>query len=324
MPKKYNNSVLLIILIVLIAGWFLTRFFKSERNKRNFKTDIVSVDTSSVKSLYLYPKTLNGQGIKFDKKDNQWQITFNDITDDADQDKIKSMLSQLISIKATRLAARSETKWEEFQLTDSLATRIEIIDKKGKKELDLLLGKFTYQQINPNMSSYNQNNIKGISYVRLNGENEIYAVDGFLNMAFNMDFKFWRNQQILKTKKNNITRLSFNYPADSGFVAMQKDSVWVIGNRPADPANFESYLTSLGFQSGSSFVDNYIPKGNADYQLIIDGNNMSQIIISGYRIDDQEVIINSSMNPDSYFSSTYDGVFSQIFKSREELVRDER
>jgi len=183
------------------------------------------------------------------------------------------------------------------------------------------LGKFSYQQINPNMRSYNQNNIKGISYVRLNGEKEIYAVDGFLNMAFNMDFNFWRNQQILKTKKNDITRLSLNYPADSGFVAIRKDTVWVIGNQPVDSASIDSYLTSLGFQSGSLFVDDYIPQKNPNYQLVIEGNNMSQIVITGYRNDDNEVIINSSINPDSYFSSSYEGVFSKIFISKEKLLK---
>ena len=171
------------------------------------------------------------------------------------------------------------------------------------------------------MRSYNQNNIKGISYVRLHDENEIYAVDGFLNMALNMNFKFWRNQQILKTKKNNITKLSFIYPADSGFVALRKDSVWVIGNQPVDPVSFENYLTSLGHKSESLFIDNFTPEDNADYQLVIEGDNMSGIVISGYQTDDQEVIIHSSMNPDSYFSSTYEGIFSKLFISREEILK---
>lgn len=323
MPKKYNNKVLLLILIVLIAGWVLTKLLKSEKNKRSFKTDIVFVDTSSIKSIHLYPQSLNGEEIKFEKKNNRWKTMSGNITDDADINKVESILRQLNDIEATRLVARTEDKWEEYQLTDSLATRLKIINKKGKTEVDLLLGKFSYQQINPNLQSYNRNNIKGTSYVRLGGEKEIYAVDGFLNMAFNMDFKYWRDQKILRVNKNDINRLSLKYPADSGFVAMLKDSVWVIDSHPADSASIEKYLNNLGYQSGSSFADNFKPQNNPDYQLVIEGNNMTQIVVAGYENTENEVIIHSSLNADSYFNSSYDGVFSKIFESKEELLKAE-
>lgn len=320
MPKKYNNYLLIIILVVLIAAWFLTKLFKSERNIRSFITDIVTVDTASIKSISIFPESMGREEIKFEKRDNKWITSLNNITDDADQSKVENIIKQLNEIKATRLVARTEEKWEEFQLTDSLASRVKILDKKGETVTDILLGKFSYNRLNP-QQSYSRNNIQGISYVRLAGEKEIYAVDGFLNMAFNMDFSYWRDQQIIKAEKNNITKLSFKYPADSGFVALENDSKWNIGSMEADSASMDKYLSSLRLQSGSTFADEFSPENDPDYQLVIDGNNMSQIIVAGYERSPADIVIHSNQNPDSYFTSSKDGVFSRIFKSKVELLK---
>ena len=70
----------------------------------------------------------------------------------------------------------------------------------------------------------------------------------------------------------------------------------------------------------STFDDDFSPLNAPDYQLRIEGNNMQPISVLAYRTPDNQYIINSSLNPDSYFSSGPDGVFRDIFRSRSGLT----
>jgi hypothetical protein len=194
--------------------------------------------------------------------------------------------------------------------------------KDGKKAIiDLVVGKFDYQQSPSGYSGYGGNYGTGRTYIRLKEGTDVYIVKGFLAMSFNQAFKNWRDQTLLKTERNNINLLTFDYPADSGFVAMKSDSLWIIEGVTADSASMASYLNSISRKSNSSFVDGFSPLINPDWQLTINGTNMAPVIIKAYRKGENEFILNSSLNPESYFTSQKSGLFGTIFKPKSQFIR---
>jgi len=312
MSKKFDNRILFSVLILLVVVFLVARFLKTGKTEKSFKTELFTLDTADVSTILIYPKAENLEEIRFSRDGINWTVTKGEITSDAGENSVKSLLAQLMEVKPKRLAARSKDKWEEFQLTDSLATRIKVIEKGGKETIDLMIGKFTYQQSNNPYGG--RGNIMGTTYVRLWDEEEVYAVDGFLSMSINREFSTWRDQRVVNTRKKDVTKLIFTYPADSGFIAIKKDTLWMINDYAVDSLAMDQFLSSLSYTNHSDFADDFKPLLNPDFQLTIEGNNFSPLSIQAFMLPDDQYVINSSLNPKSYFRSDIEGLFSRIFK----------
>jgi hypothetical protein len=306
---------------VILAGMFiLTRTIKQKRSSGNLKTDIVKVDSSGVNTILLYPSAEKGAEIIFSRIGNKWQVTKGEITSDADKNNIDNMFAELISLKPESVVTRNKEKWSDYGVTDSLGTRV--IMKEGKKAiLDLIVGRFDYQQSPSGYGGYGGNYGNGRTYIRLKEESDVYVVKGFLAMSFNQTFKNWRNQTFLTTDRNNINLLTFDYPADSGFVAMKSDSIWIIEGITADSAAIASYLNVLSRKSNSAFIDGFSPVIGPDYQLTINGTNMAPVTIKAYKKGENDFVMNSSQNPGSYFTSPRTGLFGNIFKPKSQFIK---
>ncbi len=320
MASKFNNKILLIVLVILAGLFILTRTIKQKRSTGNLKTDIVMVDSSAVDAILLYPSAEKGAEIMFSRIGNKWQVTKGEITSDADKNNIDNMFSELINLKPESVVTRNKEKWGDYGVTDSLGTRV--VMKDGKKvKFDLIVGRFDYQQSPSGYGGYGDNYGTGRTYIRLKEETDVYVVKGFLAMSFNQTFKNWRDQTFLKTDRNSINLLTFDYPADSGFVAMKSDSLWIIEGITADSAAIASYLNGLSRKSNTAFIDGFSPVIGPDYQLTINGTNMAPVVIKAYSKGENDFVMNSSQNPDSYFTSPRAGLFENIFKAKSQFIK---
>ena len=237
----------------------------------------------------------------------------------ADNYSIVHALDELLNLKADRLVARSEEKWPEFHVNDSLGTRVLV--KEGKKTtLDMIIGRFNYQPPPGGFSGYGQQYGTGITYVRNSDEYEVYAVEGFLAMSFNQGFNNWRDQTICRFTKEQITKVVFEYPADSGFVAQKLDVNWTINGILVDSTSMTQYLNGISRKSHGDFADGFSPLSNPLYQVTFEGMNMDPLLIRVYSQAGDELILHSTINPESYFRITRDGLFKDIFKSSAGLI----
>ena len=75
---KLSNTALITIFIALagIIAW--VNFSDSKDEKRNFRKELVSIDTSKVTELLLYPQALQGKKIKFTKQNDGWLLNSSD------------------------------------------------------------------------------------------------------------------------------------------------------------------------------------------------------------------------------------------------------
>lgn len=270
----------------------------------------------------MIPKKSEGETFEFFKENNKWRISQGSIVSDPAQGAIQNIFTEILSLKPKSLAAIDKSKWEEFELTDSLATRVKLFDIKGKELADILIGKFSYKKINSPNNYSGGNNIEGTSFVRVNGENEIYAVDGFLAFSLSGKFSDWRNKNFIRCKKDDILKVTFTIPGDSSYVLLKKEKTWFADNQQADSTSVSSYLNSLAYIDGQDFKDGYRPVSNPEYQMVVEGNNLLNFSIKCFSVEgSDEYIMNSSLNPDVYFSSKRSGIFSQIIKPKNHFLK---
>jgi len=320
MSNKFNNKTLLLILAVLVVLFVFFQFYHKARTEKTIKTDLVVVDTARVSKILLYPMSEKHAEILFQKEGSIWKVSMGKISCNADVNAMQGLLGQLMNIKTQRLASKSKAKWSEYQLSDTTGTRIKVYEGK-KLVTDLILGKFTYQQSRNQYSMYGGGGVSGTTYVRLAGEEEIYAIDGFVVFSFNQEFKNWRNQLLIRLNKQEVTRLSFKYPGDSSFTAEMHDKKWYSGANLLDSVKITEYLGSLAFKNVSSFDDTFIPVSSSTCQLIIEGsNNMKPINIQAYIKIPGEYIINSNLNDKSFFTCNNTNLFSEIFKTEKDFL----
>lgn len=316
MSKRFDNRRILYVLGGLIILLALTIIVKIPKEKATIKENLVQVDTSKVNKIIITPRIAEGAPFEFARRNGKWTVQQGNIIAEPEKDAVQNILSEILNIKPKSLEAVDKSKWNEFNLTDSLAIRVRFLDEKGKTMADLMVGRFSYSQVNNPYAAPNGNGIQGTSFVRLYNEKKVYGIEGFLSLSFSGKFNDYRDKSLLRLKQEDITKISFVFPADSGYVIAKKDSVWYAGDHKTDSLSFANYLNSLRYINGENIKDNFKPSENPAYNLLIEGNNLLNISVKCFRAEnDNEFILNSSINPDVYFLSKKDGIFDRIFKS---------
>lgn len=295
--KQLNNRTLLFVLIGLAVLLVLTRVFRSPAREKNIETGVLQVDTTLLKKIVLAPATENRKQLTLALNNKQWKVSRDNKEASADHYKIRRMLSQLASMKVDRIVSRKRDKWDEYEVSDSTGT--DVIVNTGGKDVTIKIGK----------SSGNS------TYVRKLDDDAVYAVSNFQAYHFNQKFNDWRVDTFVEQKKENVTRIAFNYP-DSGFVLTKKDNVWMLGDAKADSAKVESYLNKLSFQRMDTFVDDFTPPGKPDVSINVDSDH--PVILQGWKDPSGHWML-SGIQKDVYFKDENKRVFDALFVGRKTL-----
>ena len=316
MSKRFDNKRILYILGVLIILLAITILVKLPREKASMREDLVNIDTAKVSLIIISPRTKDGTPFEFARTNGRWTIKQDNLVTQPEKDAVKNILSEVMNIKPKSLEAVDKSKWNDFNLTDSLAIRVQFLDVKGKPLADLMIGRFTYSQVNNQYAAPGGSGIQGTSFVRLHDDSKVYGVDGFLALSFSGQFNDYRDKSFLKVTREDITKISFIFPADSGFVLNRKDSVWNANNQVTDSTAIANFMNGLRYINGQEIKDNYKPAQNPDYDMRIEGNNLLKITIKCFKTDiEDNYLLNSSLNPDVYFISKKDGIFDKVFRN---------
>jgi len=313
MSKKLNTKTLSLVVFVLLLIVVLTQLMDGNKNRRTFKEKLFDVDTAEISSLLLYPKIAGFEEVKLERTGNLWNIVKADKVYPVEPLEIQNLLRNIENIQVKRLAGNNSDKWEQFELTDSLATRVVIIS--GDKTAGVLyVGKF----------GYNYETQDSYSYVRVDNDDEVWAVNGFLQSIFDQQMNVFRYKTLVNTLKSDWNTLQFTYPADSSFTLSRGENTWTIDGIPTDSTNTENFLNNLVNLNSRGFVDddNVAVSSTAIFKLTIEGTNFRPIELNAYESEEEYAfLVSSSINPTARFSGLKDGLGAKIFKGKSEFFK---
>jgi Domain of unknown function (DUF4340) len=311
--KTINNKILIGILIVLAAVFSLSRIFRSSQLQSNLRTELLQLDTASVTKLILYPKAENGKEIELIRAGKSWTVKKENRSANIEQGSVNNALATFVKLKPLRLVTKKKEKWSEYSVGDS-GTYVKVF-KGNDMVANMHIGRIGYNQ-----SSGGQFNPGGVfTYVRLTNEDEVYAVEGFLESSFNRSYNDWRDKSFLRLKKDQITEIQFSYPADSSFALTKKDEGWWIGGELADSVKANSFLSQLEYKNATSFADDFVSSGPADVVVKINGISGSLATIEGWRRT-SDWVLKSSWQSSINFSSENAGLTKVLFESKKNLL----
>lgn len=313
--KVRNLYVVFGILLVLVV---FTALPGNQHRARSFKSELSQFDPATVNQFHIYPKA-GGERISFRKSDNSWTVFDASGEYNADGTQVDRMLESISDLRALRLAAREKDAWEKYEVTDSLGIRVEVLE--GEKEMaDLILGKFSYAQPSGPVNPYQQQQGTMTTYLRLNKEKEVYAVNGFLAMSFSGQVNNFRDRKVLQLNENDLQSISIS-GGGSDFALVHQDSLWLLNGVEADSASMAEYLSGIRSLRSSRFLaEDQVPAGAPTHQLKVeglDGNLLAQI--DAHMADSMHIAISSSLNPGTWFDGTQDDLFGKLFRDQAEF-----
>lgn len=301
--KNLNNKILIAALVGLIGIFALSRWLRSPGLEGNVRKQLLSLDTATVSEVKIKPANYKPLELTLKKEGKIWKVLDGQKSAETDIGTVKSMLGVLNDLKVQRLASRKKDKWDTYQVGDG-ATQVSVLQD----------GKIT--NIHFGKSNYGQGG--AYTYVRLSKEDEVYAIEGFIDSHFNRTYNDWRNKTLLKLNQPDIAKITFNYAGDSSFVLEKIDSVWFAANTKAEDSKVNGYLSQLTYKTLNDFADDFSP-ADKPATIQIESKNGVLATVQGWRNGDQWFITSSVQNG-VYFSSNQ-SVMKDLFVGKEKFSK---
>jgi hypothetical protein len=317
--KKLNNKTLIIILVVLVSIFAVVRIFRAPAQQSNMPKELVTLDTAIITKLKLLPKGAGGD-ITFTRKEKQWTLSQHDKPFNMEPGTVKNLLGQLVKLVPQKMVTRKKEKWNDYQVGDS-TTRVQVF-ANDDIVADIFIGRIGFNQ-NPAQMQQQQFGGGGgfggaFTYVRLADDEAVYTVDGFLESSFNRSLDDFRDRTFIRLKKEDITKITFQYP-DSAFVLDKNNSGWWIGSQQADSLKVNNYLNGLNFKNASSFADGFSTTAPATLNITIEKMGVTLAILQAWKRE-QDWALQSSLQPGVYFSSEGSALLQTLFERKENLL----
>jgi hypothetical protein len=322
MFKKIKPLWLVIILVILLGIYFIIRY--TGEGDRNFRAIMIEFNPKDItEAIVTIPG--NEEKTHLRKEGSEWKVFINDVPYRADTNSVYSMIGQLSRLETKRFAGKGKEAWTKYELTDSNAVNVKLFEGK-KKIADLMVGKFDYiqpPQNQPNMGMQ-QNPGEMNTFVRLTDEKEVYVVDGFLKMGVGREGEAFRDKNLVGELRNNINRVSFNYPEGPMKLERREDKNWTLDGNLADSVKSMKYITLISRLVGQEFIYEDIQLGNPSHTVTIEGNNFTPIEINAYPVTDTNYnyVLVSSKNPEALFSGKKSDLFERLMVGREAFQAD--
>lgn len=299
---KLSIKNLIIILAVLILGFVVLQYTKRGNKSKVLKSELVALDTASVTKIEVI--SANG-GVTLTREVNDWMINMEEGYKQTKPGAVQAILSNLNRIKPGRLAAKSESKWKDYQV-DSTGTRVKVYEGSDLAT-DIVIGRFG---VDGQRNYY--------TFVRLYDELNVYAAKDFMKMNIYENANDYRDNVLMRLKKDSLTSIVFTAPEET-FRLRKVENTWTIDDQPADSLSVASYLNGLNVLASKNFYENTLT-GVPTHQVEFTFSSKSSLLIQGYQTS-EGIVFKSSENKFEYFLDKM--LTDKILKQRSVFVATE-
>ena len=218
-----NTQLLILILIVLVS---LLAFVKNRQRFVKVETAFLPGLAESEIDKLVITKAADDQ-VALIRQGDDWQIESQDSLP-VDPDLVDKALETLVGLEKEELVSENQEKHGIYQINLEEATAIEPY-RDGNLVAKIYLGKS-----GPDFQSF---------YVRLDGEDQVYRVKGYLRTTFLP--ADWRQLKAVSFDSKNVSSVEFINETD--FIISKQEDKWLIDETEsvADQAKVDNLLSQL-------------------------------------------------------------------------------
>lgn len=314
MFRKINPIVLFVILAVLLVAAIVLLRMDARRQQGSFLRELVHADAEKTTSIVIIPKGVTDDAITIEKSDEIWMVGSHGKMRPANSDNINRIFQMISPLVPEQLVSRGKDNWDEYEISDEKGTRVKIFQGK-RLSSEFIFGKMDFQS----QMIQGQQRPKINTFVRLEGKDEVYTVEGFLGSAFPAGAENYRNQTVVNVKEADIDKIMIE-GTDQNYTLSREGMNWLINNIPSDSANTVNFIRKLTTLRSTGFVEDE-SEGRltmSSYKMIIERKSEDAIEILAYPADiTHNYFITSSQNPGSVFSGSQNNLFESLFHPTE-------
>ncbi len=296
--RRSNNKILIIVLVVLLGGFVLTRVFRAPSLERNIEEDLLTLDTAQVSAIHITPAVDNKAEIKLIRSGVDWKVQYRGRTAQVDMNQLNSALGSISEIHADRILTRKKEKWTDYNV-DTTGTHVTVILNQDTQK-EFWVGKLSGSG----------------NCIRIEGEDDVYEVKEALERNFNKNFSAWRDKSFISVQPESVSKIAFQYPGDSSFVVVQSGGKWELEDAKADSSKVQTYLNRLRSRNLSEFADDFKPSAQASHILKLSNDSSLAITVQGWKMEDDKWVLASSLQDSVYFSSSDATMIRELFAGK--------
>lgn len=231
-----NVFYLIGIVVLLAVAAFLVMQKPGERSlAQSAGEPLVTYDSAAVDKMVLHTK----DGVVTLVREGGTWMLHGPLRYQADQQAVTSAVGKGREMNITALVSTNPAK-QHIYAVDSTSTLVQIYSNEN------LLAAF---RVGKPSNSWTE------TYVRREGSDEVYSVEGVLNTVFGRSANDWRDKAIFKTDQKTIKEVTFRF-GDTTFTLTEQDSAkWFIGKDSTVFSTVSGFLSSLANFQADEFVD---------------------------------------------------------------------
>ncbi|GAB4336735.1 MAG: DUF4340 domain-containing protein [Flammeovirgaceae bacterium] len=302
---KLSNLKLLGILGLLVGVYALFEIFGGNNRSENFRKELVKYENDKVDKMIIQK---SGKSIELRKSGTSWMLkTETGKEVEPISSKIDNALAMLKEAKPSRIVAKKQEKWKDYEVDDSTGVRVQLF-AESEKVVDIILGKFTPVQ--------RAGTFAFSSFVRLADETEVYNCEDFMASSFPSKSADFRDINVLKFNRDSLVELSLIFPADSSFVLLKKDDKWTIDGQEVDNEKVTAFINDINYTTSPDFEDEFQPNalGKETFTLVAKEKGGNSFTVMAFSHPDKKWLLTSSLNPKVVFSDAQSSLIDKMFK----------
>ncbi len=320
MLSKNRNLVFAIVLIIALAILAIIKF--SGNTTANFRGSLDNFDAEQLNYLEIKSPYFENP-LKLKKEKQDWFFNIDGKNYAANNQKIKSIVSELNGSRIKRVVSTKKSDWEKYNTDDSLGTKINFYHNKNLLS-SIILGRFDYIQDKDNAEATYGGRTQGetVTYISLPGENEVYSINSMLPIQMGKTIDDYRDKTLLKLDKNKIQKVDIK-TKDYSYSLEKSNNSWLLDGTKTDSLKVRSFLNKFANLRGNTF-SGFVPQSEASMSemkvLLSDGNGIK---INSYYPDTDSTIIVSSQFPENSFLDKNNSIYKKLFVEKSEFKKDE-
>ncbi len=300
-----RTLIYLFAIALIVMG--ISQYFTQNRSPE-FEAALLTIDTQEIVKVEVIQA--GDQGFTLLREGRRWLASKDNVHLSAKPSQISILLEALSSLQTELIVTADSKAWEGFALNKEKATQLKVYADNGEEEV-FLLGKISLNDA--------QNRLE--TYVRLEGQKEIYAIDALPLATLSTQFEDYRPGVLLELSTPIIAAELFTQ--DSSF-----HWVWPVsaaGNSvQLDSLLTAQHLSSLQLIEGNQFADD-IDELAAKQLLFVQLQLSTEASI--YQLNcyqdttlSSPFIFHSDQFPEVWLASDTNGLFRQVFAPWQEWL----
>lgn len=280
-----------------------------------FRGTVVTLDTAEVATLVVQDPDEEAP-VRLARAEDGWTVSRGEGKPQypAGAAPVEEALEALRTLRASAVVTRQPERHARFDV-DSTGTTVTAFDEDGEALAGLVVGRVSFANQQPR------------TYVRPADDPSVFEVEGLLASRFNRDLEAWRDKRIWTLDRAALTRIDFEYPADSSFsierVATGAGRAWVSAGDTLKTGQVGQLIDELATLDAVGFAEDLTPEdfGEAIYALRLHfdegGERVLRLRPAG---DDAWYVVAASGYP--YVFEVRQGTWERrVLRARAELLR---